>query len=80
MTQESLLVVLGGAVMASLVSATVYLFHRFEKAKQELIEKFESDLAIVNQRLQDCEDDRNALRKQIVELAHQLAELKRKVS
>ena len=80
MTQESLLVVLGGAVMASLVSATVYLFHRFETAKLELIKKFESDLAVVNQRLQDCEDDRNALRKQIVELAHQLAELRRKVS
>jgi len=78
MTQDSLLFVLGGAVMSSLVGATVYLFHRFEKAKEELIEKFESDLSVVNSRLKDCEDDRNALRNQILAIHKEMAELKQR--
>ena len=78
MTQDSLLFVLGGAVMSSLVGATVYLFHRFEKAKEELIHKFESDLSVVNLRLKDCEDDRNALRNQILAIHKEMAELKQR--
>lgn len=79
MTQESLLVVLGGAVMASLVSATVYLFHRFEKAKQELVTMFEGQLIIVNKRLEDCEADRNALRQQIVAINIEMADLRKRI-
>ena len=80
MTQESLLVVLGGAVMASLVSATVYLFHRFETAKQQLILTFEGQLILVNKRLEDCETDRNNLRQQIVAIHIEMAELKKRIS
>jgi hypothetical protein len=54
------------------------LFHRFERAKEELIEKFEADLSVVNLRLKDCEDDRNALRNQILAIHKEMAELKQR--
>ena len=79
MTQESLLVILGTAVMTALVSATVFLFQRFENSKQQLILTFEGQLILVNKRLEDCETDRNALRQQIVAIHIEMAELKKRL-
>jgi len=79
MTQDSLLFILGAAVMSSLVGATVYLFHRFESAKGELIAKFGADLEVVNQRLKECEDDRNALRNQIIAIHTEMHELRKRL-
>jgi len=80
MTQESLIYIIGSGVCAALTTAVVFLFHRFESAKQQLIAAFESQLVVVNSRLKDCEDDRNTLRKQIVDLHHELMDLKKRVN
>ena len=79
MSQESLLVILGTAVMTALVSATVFLFQRFESSKQQLILTFEGQLILVNKRLEDCETDRNNLRQQIVAIHIEMAELKKRL-
>jgi len=79
MSQESLLVILGGAVMASLVSAVVFLFSRFEIARSELTKKFEAELVLVYARLKDCEDDRINLRNQIIAIHKAMHEMKQRL-
>lgn len=80
MTQDSLIYIIGTGVCGSLTGAVVYLFHRFEGAKQQLVTHFEAQLTIVNQRLKDCEDDRNALRNQMVAIHGELIEMKRRLA
>lgn len=80
MTQDSLIYIIGTGVCGALTTAVVYLFHRFEQAKQNLVEHFESQLSIVNSRLQDCETDRETLRKSIFDLHREMIELKRRLA
>lgn len=80
MTQESLIYIIGSGVCAALTTAVVFLFHRFESAKQQLISAFETQLSVVNQRLNDCEDDRNALRHQIIQIHAEMHELKKRIT
>lgn len=80
MTQDSLIYIIGTGVCGGLTTAVVYLFHRFEQAKQNLVEHFESQLSIVNSRLQDCETDRETLRKSIFDLHREMIELKRRLA
>ena len=80
MTQDSLIYIIGTGVCGSLTGAVVYLFHRFEQAKQTLVEHFDRQLTVVNSRLQDCETDREALRKSMFDLHRELVELKRRIA
>lgn len=79
MTQDSLIYIIGTGVCGALTTAVVYLFHRFEQAKTTLVDHFESQLTVVNSRLQDCETDRESLRKSIFELHREMIELKRRL-
>ena len=64
MTQDSLLFILGGAVMSSLVAAVIYLFRAFEtKDKQR-----ESELI-------ECRHDREKLWEKISELQKQIGSI-----
>jgi hypothetical protein len=80
MSQDSLIYIIGTGVCGSLTGAVVYLFHRFEQAKQTLVEHFDRQLTVVNSRLQDCETDREALRKSMFDLHRELVELKRRIA
>lgn len=80
MTHDSLIYIIGTGVCGSLTGAVVFLFHRFEHAKQQLVTHFESQLLIVNARLKDCEDDRNALRNQMVAIHGELIEVRQKLA
>lgn len=80
MTQDSLIYIIGTGVCGALTTAVVYLFHRFEQAKSTLVEHFESQLSIVNSRLQDCETDRETLRQSIFDLHREMIELKRRMA
>jgi len=64
MTQDSLLFILGGAVMSSLVAAVIYLFRKFEaKDKQREDELIE------------CRHDREKLWEKISELQQQIGSI-----
>jgi peptidoglycan hydrolase CwlO-like protein len=64
MTQDSLLFILGGAVMSSLVAAVIYLFRTFEaKDKQREDE------------LSECRHDREKLWEKISELQKQIGSI-----
>jgi septal ring factor EnvC (AmiA/AmiB activator) len=80
MTQESLLYIVGSGVCAALTTAVIFLFHRFEAAKQQLITMFQGQLEVVNSRLKDCEDDRNSLRNQMLSLHTEMHELKKRLT
>jgi hypothetical protein len=45
-----------------------------------LVEHFDRQLTVVNSRLQDCETDREALRKSMFDLHRELVELKRRIA
>jgi hypothetical protein len=57
MTQESVLFILGGGVMSSLVGAVVYLFRAFEEEKRQ-----------TRKDLEECRKDREELWHQISQL------------
>jgi septal ring factor EnvC (AmiA/AmiB activator) len=63
-TQDSLLFILGGAVMSALVGSVVYLFRLFESRNRQT----ESDLA-------ECRSDREKLWQKIAELQKQIGSI-----
>lgn len=79
MTEESLVYIIGTTVCGGLTSAVVYLFHLFEKSKSELVLHFTEQLSVVNERLKDCEDDRNRLRDQILAIHGEMIELRQRL-
>lgn len=64
MTQDSLLFILGGGVMSSLVGAVIYLFRSFETSKK----KTEQDL-------DECRKDREKLWERIGELQSEVSKV-----
>lgn len=65
MSQESLLVIFGGAVVTTLAGAVTFLFTIFHKSHEEL-----------KKRLDKCESDREQLWREIASIEVRLREIK----